>query len=159
MSPSFNAPVLATATAGVLSDFLIRTLAQLPSVQYIILNLHPTDTTALAAALGNATSPGVGKAVNYYVKPAQDGAIALSMGKPSATEVRSGWMPEPVAVRFRHRDVCRVHSPVGGGLSAHNLPAPPALAYPENVRTPCPPPQPPPLGILPSSLAHPCPGQ
>ena len=55
------------------------------------------------AALASVTTPGAGQAVTYYVGPQADGRVELSSGKPSVAEVRAGWHPDPVSLRYRRR--------------------------------------------------------
>ena len=103
MPPTFNYPILVDPAPGVLSDFILRTFDRLPHADYLLLNLHPNDLAPLIEALSSGTAPGVGRPVNYFVRPAGDLEIALSMSKPSLPEVRHRWVPDAVPLRFRHR--------------------------------------------------------
>ena len=74
------------------------------------------------------TTPGAGQAINYYVGPQDDGRVELSSGKPTVAEVRAGWHPEPVSVRFHGREG---HSlPKGRGGFYMVLPPTPSCAVP-----------------------------
>ena len=61
-----------------------------------------SDHPALAQALAAMTTPGLGKAVTYYVQPDEAHYVHLSAGRPTAAEVRAGWVPDPLAMRFRN---------------------------------------------------------
>ena len=100
LPPSFNSAILAQTVRGILSDFVCRVFKESPSCNVLLLNLLPADCKALMTHLSSVTCPGTGKKVEYYVKPLPNCTVQLSGGKPSAAEVREGWQPDAVTMRF-----------------------------------------------------------